>query len=113
MGKRLILILMCWLVPAMVLAQVMGGARVRVVDGDSFEILVGEVKQGDVRLNDIDAPELSQAYGQEAKAALAAIIESQPIRIVPAGIDQFGRTLAQVWVGEQLVNKALVQAGHA
>jgi micrococcal nuclease len=66
-----------------------------------------------VWLNYIDAPELAQPFGPEAKAALAVIIETQAIRIVPLGIDQFGRKLAEVWVGEQLVNEALVGVGSA
>jgi micrococcal nuclease len=111
--QKYLLILLLLAVPVVGLTQIMDGARVRTLDGDSFEILVNGIKQDEVRLNNIDAPELSQAYGPEAKAALAAIIEVQPIRIVPFGVDQSGRKLAQVWVGGQLVNKALVQAGSA
>lgn len=111
--QKFLLILLLFAVPVVGLTQIMDGAQVRTLDGDSFEILVNGIKQDEVRLNNIDAPELSQDYGPEAKAALAAIIEVQPIRIVPFGVDQYGRKLAQVWVGEQLINKALVQAGSA
>jgi endonuclease YncB( thermonuclease family) len=111
--QKFLLVLLCFLIPALGFSQSMQGARVRALDGDSFEILVNGVKQDEIRLKNIDAPELSQDYGQQAKAALASMIESQPIRIVPFGIDQYGRKLADVYVGDRLVNKALVQAGHA
>jgi micrococcal nuclease len=107
------LIFLCWVIPFVSFGQALEGARVRAVDGDSFEILVNGIKRDEVRLNYIDAPELSQPYGPEAKAVLAGLIETGAIRIVPLGIDQFGRKLAEVWLGEQLVNEAMVRAGSA
>jgi endonuclease YncB( thermonuclease family) len=111
--QKFALILLCCLTPVVSFGQAIEGARVRAMDGDSFEILVNGVKQGEVRLQHIDAPELAQPYGPEAKAALASLIETQAIRIVPYGIDQFGRKLAEVWVGDELINAALVRSGSA
>jgi micrococcal nuclease len=113
MIKKFLLILTLLTLPVVGLGQALEGARARALDGDSFEIRVNGAKQGEFRLKNIDAPELTQAYGPEAKAALAAIIETQAIRLVPQGVDQFGRTLVEVWVGEELVNKQLVKAGSA
>jgi endonuclease YncB( thermonuclease family) len=113
MIKKFLLILTLLTLPVVGLGQALEGARARALDGDSFEVRVNGIKQGEFRLKNIDAPELTQAYGPEAKAALAAIIETQAIRIVPQGVDQFGRTLAEVYVGQELVNKELVKAGNA
>src|SRR5688500_12355316 len=85
----------------------------RVVDGDTFYCADG-LK---VRLIGIDAPERGQ--GQAARESSAA-----RRRRLPAGArvrlerdagtrDRHGRTLAYVWVADELVNERLVREGWA
>jgi endonuclease YncB( thermonuclease family) len=85
----------------------------RIVDGDTFYCADG-LK---VRLIGIDAPERGQ--GRAARESSAALRRRLPIgawvrleRDVGER-DRYGRALAYVWVGDSLVNEALVRDGWA
>lgn len=90
----------------------------RIIDGDTFEI---ENKQL-VRLTNINAPELGNCYGAEAKKALAELIEGKTVRLEKdiSGDDKFGRLLRYVIVpaarddkDDLFVNYEMVRAGAA
>src|SRR3954468_477499 len=49
-----------------------------------------------VRLQGIDAPESCQAWGQQARDALASRVLHQPVTVVERGRDDYGRTLARL-----------------
>ena len=54
-------------------AGAFSGKVVGVHDGDTITVLRADKSQVSVRLNQIDAPELGQAFGQAAKKALAGM----------------------------------------
>lgn len=54
------------------------GKIVRVLDGDTVEILAGNVATR-VRLNGIDAPEKAQPFGQRSRQALTAIVGGKTV----------------------------------
>jgi len=93
----------------------------RVVDGDSIEVIAANGRIERVRLIGIDAPEYrTQPYGQEARAALSAVLETREafgrrptLTIRRCGRDQYGRTLARVWRGSLCVNSWMIANGHA
>lgn len=94
-------------------------ARVRqVIDGDSVIVIV-DGKAVQLRLNSIDAPEHDQAWGDIAKYGLIKLIGGRWIRFEDHGVDDYGRTLATVFVkgrdGTQWidVNRKMVVLGHA
>ena len=66
-----------------------------------------------VRLAGMDAPELDQAYGQQAKRALSALAFGNKARVESPGPDKYGRTLGTVFVGAVNVNAELVKRGAA
>lgn len=76
-------------------------------DGDTVTLDTGER----VRLADIDAPELKQPGGSEARTLLAGLINRQTVRVVERGRDRYGRLLGVIWLGERDVNEELVRAG--
>lgn len=102
-------------------------ALVRVVDGDSLEMLV-DGEEVDIRLVGINAPELfvddtESCNGVAAKQALADLVEGQPLVLVGDETDRFGRQLADVViVGQdgdgddaevrQSVSRRMIEAGH-
>jgi micrococcal nuclease len=85
----------------------------RVSDGDTFRCRDGRR----VRLTGIDSPEFDQQpFGSASREAL--------VRLLPPGItvrletdvgplDQYGRVLAYVWIGDSLINEAMVRNGWA
>lgn len=84
-----------------------------VTDGDTIVILTKGKKQIKVRLEGIDCPEFKQDFGYKAKQATSDLCFNKEVRIEKSGEDQYGRTLAFVYVGDICVNKELLKLGMA
>jgi endonuclease YncB( thermonuclease family) len=85
---------------------------VKFYDGDNLTIIQGGIKTK-VQLACIDAPELKQPFGQQARRRLKGLVEGQPISLKVQRRDRFGRYLAEVYAGGQNVNEQLVREGLA
>ncbi|MBP1874038.1 endonuclease YncB(thermonuclease family) [Ensifer adhaerens] len=93
-------------------------SSIRVVDGDTVEVS-GVV----YRLHGIDAPEAGQkcnsangkawACGQEAIAAMEALVLGKDVSCDNRGQDGYGRTIGVCKIGSTNLNAAMVQTGHA
>ncbi|MBQ0936065.1 thermonuclease family protein [Ideonella paludis] len=123
----------CWLTLALsgALAAVTGGAwaapykptaeaavRVQVLrisDGDTLWVtpLDDKARRTKVRIQGIDAPELCQAGGPAAQAALQRWAQAAPLSMTVTGRDQHGRVLARLHSGTTDVGEALVREGQA
>ena len=88
------------------------GPLVRVKDGDSLVAKVQGVAM-DFRLAEIDAPELDQPYGPQAKQALESLATGRQLVILPIDTDGYGRTVAHIWNGDTHLNAAIVKRGAA
>ena len=121
----LIFLLLVWLIPrawaspdAAVLAKV-----IAVIDGDTLLLLPLDASAAKprfykLRLADIDAPELDQPFGQQAKRDLTTWVLHRQVRVVTVATDRYGRRIG--WVSlpqpDKLaadVNAELVQRGNA
>ena len=72
------------------------GRVVRVVDGDTYDVLTGGQRVR-VRLRGVDAPEHGQAFGPQATDSVARLLGSAPrVWLARRGVDLYGRTLATV-----------------
>jgi len=84
-----------------------------VVDGDTFRCR----DRRRVRLTGIDSPEHDQRpFGGQARDALARLVPTgTPVRLEldVSPRDQYGRLLAYVWSGGQMVNERMVHDGWA
>lgn len=84
-----------------------------VYDGDTLTARCpsGEVK---VRVFGIDAPEMGQKpWGERARDALRSLLSDRSsIRLQVKDQDRYGRTVAQVWVGERDAGLELVRQGR-
>jgi endonuclease YncB( thermonuclease family) len=89
------------------------GVVTRVIDGDSLVFQPEGQPPIEVRLRDIDAPEICQAWGVEAKKALEEMALGKQGALSASGRDTYGRTLGLLMVDEQSLSKRLVQDGHA
>lgn len=94
-------------------AQTITGKVVKVTDGDTITILIAGHQQEKVRLAEIDAPETRQAFGKQAKAALATLIAGQVVKVQSDQRDRYGRILGHVRLGDCQVNRWLVEQGWA
>lgn len=112
MKKLLLYLLLC----SPLLAETITGTCKRVVDGDTFVLNDNTT----VQIWGIDAPELKQSHGQEARTWLQNTIGQKEVelRIKVKGTDDKGRTLGQVYIqGNQRrisnVGTLMVKAGLA
>jgi micrococcal nuclease len=92
----------------------------RVVDGDTAHVDV-EGRDVTVRFIGIDTPEAVapdqpvECYGREASEYTHHRLEGRRVRLEfdVERHDRFGRTLAYVWLGDELFNETLVREGYA
>lgn len=95
-------------------AAILTGEVVRVKDGDSLMLYRPDVKRtSEVRLAGIDAPELAQPWGLQARSALRRKVEGRTVRVEVTDRDRYGRLVARLWVGPTYVNSYMAQHGHA
>ena len=95
-------------------------AVVRVVDGDTIHVRLGE-RVEKVRYIGVNTPELhhptrgEEPGGREAADVNRRLVAGKRVRLeldVQAR-DRYGRLLAYVWVGSVMVNAELVRLGYA
>ena len=95
-------------------ATLLEGKVTRVTDGDSLWVEpAAPAAPVELRLEGIDAPEICQAWGPEAKQALSELVLGKEVSVQTVGRDMHGRTLGTLYLGTQNINKLLVQEGHA
>lgn len=93
--------------------RVIVGKVSRVSDGDTIHVVDGANAKHKIRLLGIDAPESSQAFGQQSTKRLASLVSGQIVKVTYSELDQYGRVLGTVWIGERNINLAMVEGGHA
>ncbi len=89
-----------------------------VSDGDSLRVQpAGGERQVVIRLAGLDAPEICQAHGREARDALRAKVQGQLVRVQEKGPDAYQRLLAGIALagepGAPDLGAWLVRQGHA
>lgn len=88
-----------------------------VADGDSLEVRAQNGHTYRVRLGGIDAPELGQPWGPDARNLLLGRVNGAIVTLKSYGEhwshDQFGRLLAVVEVGGKDISEMLVRGGYA
>ena len=76
----------------------------RAIDRDTFE--TGS-RRHPVRLANVDSPEKGQRGGAAATNALKNLIAGETVSVDTVARDKYGRSVANVKVGRQSVNKAM------
>ena len=89
------------------------GKVVGVADGDTLTVLTPQKRQVKVRLDQIDAPENGQAWGQRSRQTLSRYAYGKTVRVEVSGKDRYGRSIGRVSSGGVDVNEAMVRDGAA
>ncbi len=89
------------------------GTVVKIIDGDTFDLLTKEKKTIRVRMNGIDCPERKQDFYKVSKNALADYIFKKEIRLLITGRDRNKRTIAIVYYNGININLAMIRNGYA
>jgi micrococcal nuclease len=109
--KRLLLACLALLLSAYSVFADFSGRVVRVLDGDTIEVLHSRHAER-IRLNGIDCPEKGQVYGTRAKQAASELVFGKQVTLQTFGKDKYGRTIADVLLPDgRNVNHALVRDG--
>ena len=106
------------------------GKVVSIADGDTVTIVVADnsanskflqppssqpssKKQYRIRLNDIDAPESKQAFGNKSKENLKNYIYQKDVVVKYESTDKYGRTLGTIYYQGKDINLQQVKDGYA
>src|SRR3990170_4380734 len=81
----------------------------RIIDGDTVEIEDGR----HIRYIGIDSPEKEDCYATAAAKLNEQLVLGKKVKLElgPKELDTYGRTLAFVWQGDELVNQKLLEKG--
>ena len=89
------------------------GKVVKVSDGDTVTILTSDKTQHKIRLNDIDAPEKKQAFGNKSKDNLAKYIAGKTVTVEYQKKDKYKRILGTIYYNNTDINLQQVKDGYA
>ncbi len=84
----------------------------RVVDGDTYQVLLNGKKQM-IRVLNVDAPELNQAFGLKTKDSLTNLIQNETITLEVIKTDMYGLLIAKVSFQGKALDSLLLANGWA
>lgn len=95
-------------------AKVLHGVVSYVTDGDTLWIRpAAGAAPVPVRVHGVDAPEICQPFGKQARAALAARVLRRPVQVTTRASDIYERRVGRVLVRGQDLGAWLVASGYA
>ena len=114
------LVLLLGLVLPAVAQSTLDGSVVRVVDGDTIHVRLGD-RIEKVRYIGVNTPELhhprkgEEPGGRAAAAVNRELVSGRRVRLEldAQSRDRYGRLLAYVWVADTMINAELVRRGFA
>jgi endonuclease YncB( thermonuclease family) len=82
----------------------------KIADGDTFIL---ERNKQTVRLFGINAPELTNCYGDKSSDRLSQLLSGRQVQLKEPVVDHFGRIVALVYVNGELINEKMIREGYA
>lgn len=111
--KTAALATLLWACAATVAAETVSGTVRRVRDGDSLQLHSPQAGTIELRIAGIDAPELRQPRGKDARRALAHACLGRLAQAEVQDRDRYGRVVARVRCAGVDVGRSQVREGHA
>ncbi len=113
-GMKPVLFLLALLAGLPASARPLHGVVSHVTDGDTLWVRpAGDRPPVQVRMQGLDAPEICQAFGTQARDALAARVLHRTVRVSTRARDKYQRSVGSVSLEGQDVGAWLVQRGYA
>lgn len=93
---------------------ILTGKVIKIVDGDTYDILLGKNVTQRIRMAGIDAPEKGMPFYRRSKEFLSELCIGETVRIKRTDIDRNGRWIAQTYNqnGTEL-GLLMIQSGYA
>lgn len=102
-----------FLFPGILCAKEIEGNVVRVLDGDTIEVLQDRTPVR-IRLINIDAPEKKQPFGRWSTNQLKGLVAAQPVTVAYTQTDRYGRIIGRVFTTNGTeASRFMVQSGAA
>lgn len=90
------------------------GKVIKIVDGDTYDILLDDSTTKRIRMDGIDAPERGMPFYKVSKDYLGSLCFGKMVRIEQTDIDQYGRTVAKTYIpGTSELGLQMIEAGFA
>jgi len=114
MRKKLVVIMMLVMSSVIALPQEWSAKVIKVIDGNTLEILTADNETYKVLLKEIDCPEIAQSYGKEAKKLTEKILLKKRVTVVVNGKDRWGTRLVTITLSNgKDINAELLKKGYA
>jgi micrococcal nuclease len=91
----------------------LSGVVSRIVDGDTLWLKTEAPEPAVIRIEGIDAPEICQPWGTEAKQALTEMALNREVLVKIVARDDHGSVVGKVYDGTKDIGDRLVRDGHA
>ena len=93
--------------------QLVKATVVRVIDGDTIEVRIGQGSPVRVRVIGYDSPERDAPFGDTATKFLKALIEGRDVLLEGdvQALDRYGRRLYHVWLQQTLLSELMLLTG--
>ncbi len=111
MIKNVIIILL--LISNNLLSLELKGKIIHISDGDTVHLLTDNKEKIKIRLNDIDAPESKQAFGNKSKENLKKYIYQKNVVVEYKNKDKYKRVLGTIYYQNRDINLQQVKDGYA
>jgi micrococcal nuclease len=85
---------------------------IRVIDGDTYQMLKGK-RIFTVRLLNVDAPETKQSFGEAAKDSVSNLILGKTVIVDSLKLDRYNRVLASITINGKALDSIMVSNGWA
>lgn len=114
LSVRALLVALACGVPLACAAKRFDAVVSHVTDGDTVWVrpVTGGPPQH-VRIDGIDAPEICQAFGTQAREALSGRVMHKRVTLTTRGADDYRRTIARIRLGREDVGAWMVTQGYA
>lgn len=90
------------------------GKVIKIVDGDTYDVLTSDYKTIRIRMNGIDAPEKKQPFGQKSKDYLGGLCFGKTVLVKPQSYDRNKRLIADTYTPDNKdLSREMVRAGYA
>ena len=90
------------------------GIVIKVLDGDTYDLLLDDMTTIRVRMEGIDAPEKGMPYSKKATQYLGEMCENRVIKINKNNIDRYGRVISYSYLDDgRELSREMLKAGYA
>ncbi|WP_312394448.1 thermonuclease family protein [Chryseobacterium sp.] len=88
------------------------GKVIKVKDGDTVVVLLGNNHQETLRLAEVDCPENSQAFGKNAKQFTSSQVFGKKVTFYRVNKDRYKRTVAKIFYdNDKYLSAEIIKAG--